>query len=100
MRDTSMTCTPARGTPMRGTLMRGTPMRGASMRGYAYEGYAYESHAHGMHAYEKHAHEGFCEYLARQITAAHLFQLQLGFRCRRIWVSSFYVVTHGFQSPS
>ena len=78
---------------MRGTLMRGTPMRGASMRGYAYEGYAYESHAHGMHAYEKHAHEGFYEYLARQITAAHLFQLQLGFRRCHIWVSVIVVVS-------
>jgi hypothetical protein len=40
-----------------------------------------------MHAHKKHAHEGFCEDLARQITVAHLSQLQLRFRRRHIWVS-------------
>jgi hypothetical protein len=42
-----------------------------------------------------HAFEGFCEDLARQNTVAHLSQLQLGFRRRRIWVS---VLSHiGFS---
>ena len=37
----------------------------------------------------------FYEFLARQNTVAHLFQLQLGFRRRRIWVS---VLSHmGFS---
>jgi hypothetical protein len=33
------------------------------------------------------AYEGFCEDLARQITVAHLSQLQLRFRRCHIWVS-------------
>ena len=42
-----------------------------------------------------HAYEGFCEDLARQNTVAHLFQLQLGFRRCRVWVS---VLSHmGFS---
>jgi hypothetical protein len=41
-----------------------------------------------VHAHEVHAYEGFCEDLARQNTVAHLSQLQLGFRRRRIWVSA------------
>jgi hypothetical protein len=50
-------------------------------------------HAHKMrvsevHAHEMHAYEGFCEDLARQNTAERLFQLQLGFRHCRIWVST------------
>jgi hypothetical protein len=43
--------------------------------------------AHEVPAHEVPAHEGFCEDLARQITAAYMFQLQLGFRRCRIWVS-------------
>jgi hypothetical protein len=46
------------------------------------------------------AYEGFCEDLARQITVAHLSQLQLRFRrrhtwvpCCRIWVSVVAVVS-------
>src|SRR5271154_1016347 len=35
----------------------------------------------------------FYEYLARQNTVAHLFQLQLGFRRRHIWVSVIAVVS-------
>ena len=56
------------------------------------EVHAYEVHAHEVYAHEVYAHEGFYEYLARQNTVAHLFQLQLGFRRRRIWASSFCVV--------
>jgi hypothetical protein len=41
--------------------------------------------------------EGFCEDLARQNTAARLFQLQLGFRRCRM---GFYTVAYGFQSSS
>jgi hypothetical protein len=37
--------------------------------------------------------EGFYEYLARQNTVAYLFQLQLGFRRRRIWVSVIVAVS-------
>jgi hypothetical protein len=43
-------------------------------------------YAHERQAYEMHAYEGFCEDLARQNTVAYLSQLQLRFRCRRIWV--------------
>jgi hypothetical protein len=50
-------------------------------------------HTHEMHAYERHAYEGFYEDLARQNTVARLFQLQLGFLCRRIWVSVIVVVS-------
>ena len=50
------------------------------------EVHAFEMHAYEVHA-EVHAFEGFCEDLARQNTVAHLFQLQLGFRRCRIWVS-------------
>jgi hypothetical protein len=50
------------------------------------EVYLHEMHARKMHASEVHAHEGFCEDLARQNTVAHLSQLQLGIRRRRIWV--------------
>jgi hypothetical protein len=39
------------------------------------------------HTHETYANEGFCEDLARQNTVAYLSQLQLRFRCRRIWVS-------------
>ena len=59
---------------------------------HAREMHVYEVHTHEMcacevNAHEVHAHEGFYEYLARQNTVAHLFQLQLGFLCCRIWVS-------------
>jgi hypothetical protein len=54
---------------------------------YAYEIHAYEVHVYEVYAYEMHAYEGFCEDLARQITVAHLSQLQLRFRRRHIWVS-------------
>jgi len=37
--------------------------------------------------------EGFYKDLARQYIVAHLFQLQLGFRLCRIWVSVFVVVS-------
>ena len=40
-----------------------------------------------------HAYEGFYEDLARQNTVTHLFQLQLGFRRRRIWVSVIVMVS-------
>jgi hypothetical protein len=46
-----------------------------------------------MHVYEMHAYEGFYEDLARQNTVTHLFQLQLGFRRRRIWVSVIVMVS-------
>jgi len=46
-----------------------------------------------MHACEAHAYEGFYEDLARQNTVAHLFQLQLGFRRCRIWISVIVVVS-------
>jgi hypothetical protein len=59
------------------------------------EVHAHEVHASEIHVHEMHAHEGFCEDLARQNTVAHLSQLQLGFRRRRIWVS---VLSHiGFS---
>jgi hypothetical protein len=45
--------------------------------------YVYEVHAREVYAYE-----GFCEGLARQITVAHLSQLQLRFRRRHIRVST------------
>jgi hypothetical protein len=65
------------------------------MRYTPHEIHAYEVYAHEMHASEVHAYEGFCEDLARQNTVAHLSQLQLGFRRRRIWVS---VLSHiGFS---
>ena len=54
---------------------------------HACEVHAYEVHAYKVQAYEAHAYEGFCEDLARQSTVAHLFQRQLGFRRRHIWVS-------------
>jgi hypothetical protein len=50
-------------------------------------------HAHEVHAREVHAYEGFCEDLARQNTVARLFQLQVGFRRCRIWVSVIVVVS-------
>ena len=37
--------------------------------------------------------EGFYEYLARQSTVEHLFQLRLGFRRCRIWVSAIVVLS-------
>jgi len=57
----------------------------------AFEVHAYEVHTYVVH--EVHAQEGFCEDLARQNTLAHLFQLQLGFRRCRIWVSVIVVVS-------
>jgi hypothetical protein len=65
---------------------------------HAYEVHVYEVHAHEIHAheaytYEVHAYEGFCEDLARQSTVAHLSQLQLRFRGRRIGVSGVAVVS-------
>jgi hypothetical protein len=49
----------------------------------------------------KHVFEGFYEDLARQNTAARLFQLQLGFRRCRIWVSVIVVVSQRplFRTP-
>src|ERR1700733_5173834 len=46
--------------------------------------------------HEMPAYEGFCEDLARQNAVAHLSQLQLRFRRRRIWVS---VVAVGSSRP-
>jgi hypothetical protein len=70
---------------------------------HTYEMHIYEVHIHKMHACGVHAHkihvhklhvyEGFCEDLARQITVAHLFQLQLGFRRCHTWVSVNAVVS-------
>ena len=57
----------------------------------AFEVHAYEVHTYVVH--EVHAQEGFCEDLARQNTLAHLFQLQLGFRRCRIWVSVIVVMS-------
>src|SRR5947208_4264748 len=37
------------------------------------------------------ANEGFCEDLARQNIVAHLSQLQLGFWCCHIWVTSRHI---------
>jgi hypothetical protein len=54
---------------------------------HAHEGYTHEMYAHEGYAHEVHAYEGFCEDLARQITVAHLSQLQLRFRRRHTWVS-------------
>jgi len=53
---------------------------------HTHEMHTYKVHAHETHACEMHAYEGFCEDLARQNTAAHLSQLQLGFRRCRILV--------------
>ena len=55
---------------------------------YAHEVPAHEVHTYEVSAYEMHAREGFCEDLARQNAAAQLFQLQLRFRRRHIWVSA------------
>jgi hypothetical protein len=53
------------------------------------------THTLEIHTREMHAYEGFCEDLARQITVAHLSQLQLRFRRRHTWVS---MVSHmGFS---
>ena len=60
---------------------------------HAYEVYPCDIHAREIHAYKTHAHEGFYEDLARQNTVTHLFQLQLGFRRRRIWVSVIVMVS-------
>src|SRR5277367_3265474 len=62
---------------------------------HAYVTHAYKMHIYEIQAYQTHAYEGFCEDLARQNTVAHLSQLQLGFRRRRIGVS---VLSHiGFS---
>ncbi len=60
---------------------------------HVYEVHTHEMHACEVHAHEVHAYEGVCEDLARQNTVAHLFQLQLGFRHCRIWVSAIVVVS-------
>jgi hypothetical protein len=60
---------------------------------HAREVHTLEVHAHEVHAREMHAYEGFCEDLARQITVAHLSQLQLQFRRGHIWVSMITVVS-------
>jgi hypothetical protein len=60
---------------------------------HACEMHVDEAHTHEMHACEVHANEGFCEDLARQITVAHLSQLQLRFRRRHIWVSVIAMVS-------
>ena len=54
---------------------------------------------------DTYTHEGFYEDLAHQYIVAHLFQLQLGFRRCRIWVSVLShmgsgAVAYGFQSSS
>jgi hypothetical protein len=60
---------------------------------HAHKVYAYEV-AYGVYIHKAlYAHEGFCEDLARQNTVAYLSQLQLRFRCRRIWVSVVAVVS-------
>jgi hypothetical protein len=68
-------------------------MRYTSHEAYAYEAHTYEVHTYEIHTYEVHTYEGFCKDLARQSTVAHLSQLQLRFRCRRIWVSVVAVVS-------
>jgi hypothetical protein len=55
---------------------------------HACEMHVYEVHTLEIHACEVYAYERFCEDLARQITVARLFQRQLGFRRRHIWVSA------------
>jgi hypothetical protein len=63
------------------------------MRLHTHKVHAREVHAREVHAREINAHEGFCEDLARQITVAHLFQLQPGFRRCHTWVSVTVVVS-------
>ena len=48
---------------------------------------------HNRLTWQQLTYERVYEYLARQNTVAHLFQLQLGFRRRRIWVSAIVVVS-------
>jgi hypothetical protein len=62
-----------------------------SQRGMHLTGYHRRMPLIGVHL--RHVSEGFYEDIAHQNTAAHLSQLQLGFRRCRIWVSVIVVVS-------